>query len=157
GGGGGGNNGGGFEIIGSDLVTGGATTPLNPPLLSTPAEGATNVDVKNFTVTWGSRQGADEFQVEVSTDRFFKNRAIIFTSGPLPSSAPQADGVLQSFKVDLTAQPALLSDPTFIADITTGTGNIYWRVGARNSQDWPGPINWLSHDPHDPDKTFRWV
>src|SRR5262249_40711378 len=69
----------------------------------------------------------------------------------------QADGVLQSLTTDLTASAVLDGDPVFISDITTGSGNIYWRIGARNSTDIPGPIHWISKDPHDGDRTFRWV
>ena len=46
-----------------------------------------------------SQTGADEFQLEISPDRTFKNRALIKIIGPIPSTAPGGTGVVQTFNV----------------------------------------------------------
>ena len=163
GGGGGGGTGDLFEDILTKLVTSGPTTPINQPLLGpAPADQAANVNLASFNPTWFSRQGADEFVLEVSTDRTFSNRSLI-QQFPVFSTAPNADGVTQSLSapVDLRNSGALRRDPTFLNFVNGVSGapkpTIYWRVGARNSADRPGPVHWITRDPKDNDRTFRYI
>ena len=171
GGGGGGGQGGGTEDIETDPVRSGQATPLNPPLLSTPLDLSSNINfTAPVTFNFQSQTGADEFQLELSTDRTFKNRDLIRVIGPIPSTAPGATGAVQTFNVPAfvtvsgggvaTGDPVCMRDPTFAAFVRRTSGarpTVYWRVGARNSQDHPGPVHWISRRHDDPDRTFRWV
>ncbi len=171
GGGGGGQGGGsgGFECIETDPSRSGQSTPINPVLLTSPANTTASVNVRQFAPQFTSRNGADVFQVEVSTDRTFSNPSLIFRY-PLISSSPNADGVAQTTPnpLDLTQSPELLRDPTFGAFVksstcsgsTTGTTTppvLYYRVGARHDGDTPGPINAITQNASDGDTTFRFV
>ena len=162
-GGGGGNNGGGQgqECIETDPSTSGQTTPILPTSITSPAP-QTNVKIRGFNVTFPSQKGADLFQVEVSTDRSFSNPSRIYRV-QVASTAPNAIGVPQSLPsaVDLSTQGNLTSDPAFQA-VASNTGPItgpplYIRVGARNDSDNPGPIHWITHNPGDGDRSFRYV
>lgn len=166
GGGTGGTNGGGFQCIETDPSRSGQATPINPVLLTSPANNTASVNVTQFAPQFTSRNGADVFQIEVSTDRTFSNPSLIFHT-QLISSAPNADGVAQTTQnpIDLTQSPELQRDPTFKAFVSAngcqGTSatppTLYWRVGARHDGDQPGPINAISQNPSDGDKTFRFV
>jgi hypothetical protein len=170
-GGGGGGNQGGTEDIETDPVRGGQTTPLNPILVTTPLDQSPNI---NFTApvsfTFQSQAGADEFQLEISPDRTFRNPNLIKVIGPIPSTAPGATGAVQTFNVPAlitigaggaaTGDPILMRDPTFAAFVARTTGArpvLYWRIGGRNSQDRPGPVHWISRRHDDGDRTFRWI
>gem|GEM_PF-2399597 len=144
-------------------VNSGQATPINQTVLSTPADQATNVDLTNFNPTWFSVTGADQFVVEVSMDRSFKNKSTIAQMPIIWSTSTGAPGVLQEYTapINLTTNPILLSNPSFANFVKPVPGAaqpvLYWRVGARNSQDVPGPVDWISGDPHDPDRAFRWI
>ena len=167
---GGSSNGGGYECIETDPSRSGQATPINPVLLTSPTNNTASVNVTQFSPQFTSRNGADVFQIEVSTDRTFSNPSLIYRY-QLISSSPNADGVAQTPQnpLDLTQSPELLRDPTFKAFVsaagctgtTTGTTatppTLYWRVGARHDGDQPGPINAISQNASDPDKTFRYV
>lgn len=165
------NSSGGFECIETDPARSGQATPINPVLLTTPANNTAAVNVTQFQPQFTSRNGADLFQIEVSLDRTFSNPSLIYHT-QLISTSPNADGVAQTPQnpIDLTQAPALLRDANFQAFINTGCGGsgsgtgttgtpptLYWRVGARHDGDSPGPINAISQNPSDPDKTFRFV
>ena len=165
--GGGGTGGGGtsVECIETDPVrASGTATPVNPVLLSTPINGATGVDLRAFSPTFSSRIGADLFQLEVSTDRLFKNPKTIFKQ-QIISTAPMQDGVTQSLPnaINLTQSPELLADKTFTNFVSPGAGvvpqtpTLYYRIGARHDEDVPGPINALSGNQVDHDRTFRFI
>ena len=34
---------------------------------------------------------------------------------------------------------------------------LYWRVGARNDADRPGPVDWITSSAGNGDRTYRWV
>jgi len=170
GGNGGGNNGGnnsgsgGVMCIETDPVQSGLATPLVPVILTFPSNQTGSIDLTMFNPTFASRNGADVFQLEISTDRTFKNKARILRI-PLISTSPNSDGATQSLPnpLNLTQVPELLADPTFAAFVTSSsastpaTPTIFWRVGARHDEDMPGPIHWISQNSSDSDKTFRFV
>jgi hypothetical protein len=164
GGGQGGTNGGasGFICIETDPAISGFVTPLAPVLLGTPADQARSVDITQFNPTWNSRAGADLFQVEVSTDRTFTNPNLIYSIGPIFSTAPNSDGVLQglSSPVNLTTASQLLSNSTFsnfVQNPQTATPpTLFWHVGARHDLDQPGPISEVNTSTS-ADNKFRFV
>lgn len=151
--------------IETDPVPSGYATPITPVTPTAPAAGA-SVDIRSFNPTWTSRVGADLFDVEVSTDRTFKNPKIIYTVQVF-STAPTQDGVAQTLPspVDLTKAPQLLADPTFSAFVsgsggsgsTPATPTLFYRIGARHDEDTPGPENWITQNASDINRTFRFV
>lgn len=153
------------QCIETDPVRSGPATPITPVLITSPTNGAANVDIFNFAPSFGSRTGADLFQIEVSTDRLFSNPKTIFTY-QLLSTAPSQDNVAQTLAtpIDLSTSPALLANATFAAFVknssTTTVPNLptlYFRVGARRDSDIPGPVNAISLNASDKDRTFRFV
>lgn len=161
GGGGGGNgNGGGTEDIESSTVNSGPTTPIFQPQLQSPSDAAQNVNLGSVTVAWQSVQGADEFQVEVSTDRTFKNRSLIATFHAF-STAPNSTGVTQTLTIDLSNNAILRRDPTYNNFVNRVPGaprpTLFFRVGGRNSGDRPGPVDWITRNHNTNDRTFRWI
>jgi hypothetical protein len=152
-----------IEDIESTPVSSGPVTPINQPLLAAPQDQVANVDIRSVLFQWQSRAGADEFVVEVSTDRTFTNRSLIQQFGRFFSTAPNADGVVQTVPtpINLTTSAALRRDPAFLAFVTGAPGaatpTLFWRVGGRNSQDKPGPVHFITRDPHDGDRTFRFI
>ena len=139
----------------------GMATPIVPVPLTLPADKSMRVDLHQFAPAFTGRKGADLFQVEVSMDRSFKTPSRIFIQ-QIFSSSPNADGAAESvLPVDLTLRPELLADPVFANFVHHVAGaavpTLYWRVGARNDADVPGPVHAISQDPRDPDRTFRWI
>ncbi len=160
---GGGNNTVGTEDVGTSPVPSAQTTPVAQAQLVMPESMSSNVDLTRFSPTWMSTTGADVFVVEVSTDRTFKNKTLILQLPRVYSTAPLATGVTQVLDsaVDLTTNPVLLRDPVF-ANYVNRVPNapkptVYWRVGARNDDDRPGPVNWITRNHADGDRTFRYV
>ena len=177
-GGGGGNNGGGgngngngsgnsggSEYIETDPAVSATTTPVTPVAMSTPTAAAGNVNVRQFAPTWLSSVGADVFQIEISLDRLFKTPSLVYQSGLIVSTAPYANGVTQTVPapIDLSVIPQLLANPSFAAFVAQTSGSsptsplIYWRVGARHDEDNPGPVNWITNNSTDSDRSFRFV
>jgi hypothetical protein len=172
-GGGGGNNGGGngngnsggSEYIETDPAVTATTTPVTPVQMSTPTAAAGNVNVRQFAPTWLSSVGADVFQVEISLDRLFKTPSQVYQTGLIVSTAPYANGVTQTVPapIDLSVLPQLLANPSFAAFVAQTSGSspssplIYWRVGARHDEDNPGPVNWITNNSTDSDRSFRFV
>ncbi len=165
GGNGNGNNSGGSEYVETDPAVSSTTTPVSPVALSTPSAAAGNVNARQFAPTWLSSVGADVFQVEISLDRLFKTPSLVYQSPLIVSTAPYANGVTQSVPapIDLTTIPQLLANPAFAAFVTQTSGAsptsplIYWRVGARHDEDNPGPVNWITNNSSDSDRSFRFV
>jgi len=156
------NNGTSSEDIYSEVVNSGQVTPVRPAELgTTPQDLATNVDLGQFNPTWLSTAGADVFVVEVSTDRSFTNRNLIYQTPIIYSTAPRADGVTQALQaaVNLQTNAVLLRDAVFTNFIQRGGAKptLFWRVGARNDSDRPGPVHWISRNHSDGDRTFRFV
>jgi hypothetical protein len=143
-------------------IVSGTATPIVPAALSSPADNSPSVNIHQFAPTFGSRAGADLFQLEVSTDSTFKIPGRIFHTD-IASTSPVSDGSPQSLPqpLDLATVPELLADPAFSNFVNhlpgAGAPKVYWRVGARHDSDVPGPVHFISRNPTDPDRTFRWV
>ena len=171
GGGGTGNNGGGTgtsggssQCIETDPIRTGVATPINPVLVTTPVNGATNIDLRSFAPSFGSRNGADVFQIEVSPDRNFSNPKTIFKQQVISTAATQ-DNVAQNLStpINLTQAPELLTNQTFSNFVGTNSTTtpqlptLYMRIGARHDSDVPGPVHALTQNAADRDRTFRFV
>lgn len=162
-GGTGGNNTAGTEDVGTEPVTTASVTPVAQAQLVSPENMFSNVDLTRFNPTWLSTMGADVFVVEVSSDRTFKNKTLILQLPMVYSTAPLATGVTQVLESsqDLTTNPILLRNVAF-ANYVNRVPNapkptLYWRVGARNDADRPGPVHWISRNHGDGDRQFRFV
>jgi hypothetical protein len=128
--------------------------------LISPQEGS-QTDITIFNPTWTSRRGADVFQLEISTDRTFSNpsrivRRQILSTSPVVESPQNLPN-----PIDLTREAELLADPVFFNFVSDPVNNpsptLYWRVGARHDEDYPGPVHWISRSATDGDRTFRFV
>ena len=108
---GGTGNQGSSQCIETDPIRTGLATPINPVLITTPITGATNVDLRSLPPPSAAAQGADLFQIEVSTDRTFSNPKTIFRQ-QLISTAPTQDNVAQNLTtpINLTQATELLSN-----------------------------------------------
>jgi hypothetical protein len=153
----------GLTCFESDPVAGGFATPVVPVVPTSPAN-QTTIDITTFNPTWPSTNGADVFQVEVSTNRTFSTAKTLYYQDVF-SSAPSQSGVQQSLPsaVNLTQAAQLLADPTFNAYVnpksgtTSTTPTLFYRVGARHDSDTPGPIDWITQSPSAANRTYRWV
>lgn len=93
-------------------------------------EDANNVDLRRVTFSWRSKRGADRYIIEVSEDaNFTGNLRFWELSAPVETDS-QSDGVWMS---KLVVQQ--LHDVFYKPVRQT----LYWRIGARNSGDNPGP------------------
>jgi hypothetical protein len=151
-----------LEDVETNPVNSGQTTPINPPLLDLPRDPATNVNLTGATFTWLTRAGADTYVLEVSPDRTFMNRSLIQQFGPFFSTSVSAEGVIMpqpATPINLTTSVILRKDPAFLAFINrvpgAGRPTLWFRVGARNSGDSPGPVDWFKRQ--GADKTFRYI
>ena len=163
--GGGGNSSNGSQCIETDPVQSQIATPITPVLISTPVNASSAVDITQFNPSFGSRAGADLFQIEVSTDSRFSNPKNIFTQQLISTAATQ-DNVAQTLAtpINLTQSTALLNNKTFSNFVGTTSSTtaptlptIYFRIGARHDEDIPGPVNAISLNASDHDRTFRFV
>lgn len=164
-GGNGGNTGTTVEDVETNPVNSGPATPLNQPTITGFVDGTQNVDLRAITgINFQSQRGADVFVVELSTDRTFMDRTRIVQI-PLFSTAPNVTGVQQNVtSFDLTSNSLnapLRKDPTFLNFINRVPGatrpQIFFRVGARNNADRPGPVHAITRNPKDEDRTFRYI
>lgn len=122
GGGGGGNATDCFFQTGRQAAEG-PVTPLDPVNLTTPVNGATDIgSVVQFS--WNSTPGASEYVVELSTRADFRSRSNMVAIAHVAS-------ILQG---------GVSTDPINISALFPGVRRIYWRVGARNAVDVPGPV-----------------
>ena len=152
------------QCVETDPIRTGIATPVNPVLVTTPINGATNIDLRSFAPSFGSRNGADLFQIEVSTDRTFSNPKLIFRQQVISTAAFQ-DNVAQNLStpINLTQAPELLANQTFanfVGSTSTTTPQLptlYMRIGGRHDEDVPGPVHALSQNAADRDRTFRFV
>jgi curli biogenesis system outer membrane secretion channel CsgG len=163
GGGGGGNNGNSFEDVESLPVNSGPTTPINQPQQSTPADASQQLNLAsltNFTFLTPAQGGADQYVLEYSTDRTFMDRSRIVQIQQVST----VNGTVTFPPVDLTnsgLNAPLRKDPVFANFVNRVPGaarpTIFWRIGARNSQDSPGPVHAITRNPKDEDRTFRYI
>ncbi|MCX6358215.1 MAG: hypothetical protein NT029_00255, partial [Armatimonadetes bacterium] len=151
------------EDVSTEPVRSGQVTPVLPSILSSPQDMAVNVDLAKFNPNWNSTRGADVFVVEVSTDRSFKNKTVLVQLPMVYSTAVMTQGVVQTLpsSVDLTALDVLKRDATFANYVNRVAGSskptLYWRIGARNDGDRPGPVDWITSSAGNGDRTYRWV
>lgn len=119
----------------SDKTWTGMVTPLERPLLLNPASGS-SVALNSVDFEFQSVVGAQAYRVEVSTDPTFQNKALSVYSNEvlLPTGAT------------VTIQGVNLT--RFV-----GAQRLYWRAGARNINDQPGPAPW----PGDSRGQYRYI
>lgn len=109
----------------SQTTSRGGGTPIDPPQLNNPAEGATLSGSTPFT-----------FNSVVSLDPFVAEYILqISTKSNFTSSTTKTFGPILS---PATGTLSITADTTTI--FTSFTGSLWWRVGARNSTDVPGPV-----------------
>ena len=106
----------------------GRATCLNRPVPVSPNEYASLDDI---TFEWQGSGGADEYAIEVSPSPSFEREHTWVSHVHRPTSS---DGT--TFSVTYAG---ILSNAPELAGVTDGD-TLYWRVGARNSEDDPGPI-----------------
>ncbi|HET6456572.1 MAG TPA: hypothetical protein VFI02_19400 [Armatimonadota bacterium] len=109
-------------------VYAGQATCLNRPVPVSPNEYASLDDI---TFEWQGSGGADEYAIEVSRSPSFEREQTWVSHVHRPTSS---DGT--TFSVTYAG---ILSNAPELAGVTDGD-TLYWRVGARNSEDDPGPI-----------------
>ena len=127
----GGNNGGGGNNntsqiaykVGNIQSVSGVATPVARPQTVGPVS---DQNLANIRVTFRTVQGADQYILEFARDPSFSKKV---SRGPF-FSAFSGGGTTQSDILDLSND---------FNNVAAG-GRIYYRVGARNSQDSPGPL-----------------
>lgn len=117
----------------SDRVRSGQATAIAPVLLLDPPQRSEDVDPKAVRFSWLAAEGANAYRVEVSTDPTFRDRARTFVSNEILSTA--AGGTPVSTET-INIETAFLQRLGLAGRRVT----LYWRVGARNLTDDPGPI-----------------
>jgi hypothetical protein len=117
----------------SDRVRSGQATVLLPVQLLTPLQRSEDVDPKDVRFSWLAAEGANAYRVEVSTDPTFRDRNRTFVTNEIPSTAVGGSPV-STERINL--ETALLNR----LGLTGQRVTLYWRVGARNLYDDPGPI-----------------
>ena len=120
-----------YEEIGP--IHAGRATLLNRPIPRGPGDvmSTVPVDLKNVTFEWYGCKGADQYVIEVSPTPDFARDKTWVGEVYRPTGA---DGQLLSKRYANT-----LSKSKELKDLPPGS-TLYWRVGARNSCDVPGPI-----------------
>ena len=153
----------GLQCIETDPVESQLATPLDPVSISSPLA-TDRVNLRQFSVTYTTVLGADLYQLEVSTDSRFSNPSRIFRQqfiGTAPGNiGTQVYPGSGQGSLDLTTQPALLSDPAFanfVNGTTTTAPTLYVRIGARHDEDSPGPINVFDVNNSDSNRDFRFL
>jgi hypothetical protein len=135
GGGTGGGGGTGQQVVFllSDRVRSGQATVIAPVQLLTPVQRSEDVDPKEVIFSWLASEGANAYRIEVSTDPTFRDRNRTFVSAEILSTAAGGSPV-SSERINI--QAGLLARLGLVGQRVT----LYWRVGARNLSDTPGPI-----------------
>lgn len=120
-----------FYLLSGRVATGQATA-ITPITLRTPARGSEDADPRNIQFSWFAADGANAYVVEISYDPTFTDRRAgrVFTTGEVFSTVP-AGGIVST---DLLNIATALNVPT------NQRVTLYWRVGARNNADSPGPV-----------------
>ncbi len=133
----GGGGGGGQQVLWwllSDRVRSGQATVIAPVQLLTPTQRSEDVDPKEILFSWLAAEGANAYRIEVSTDPTFRDRARTFVSPEILSTAVGGTPVSPPDRINI--ETALLARLGLVGRRVT----LYWRVGARNLNDNPGPI-----------------
>jgi len=76
--------------IAFSFTTEASTTGLTPPMLSSPADGATGT-TRDIDLQWGAVEGATSYRVQVSTDDAFS--ALLFNQGGLTQTSYTVDNL----------------------------------------------------------------
>lgn len=101
----------------------GQCTVIQPVTLLIPANGATDVgNTVQFAFT--AAAGAQQYAVEISTSPSFQNRTAMRVVA----------------RVDTVVGGTVSTDPVNISNVFPGVQRLYWRAGARNAGDVPGPV-----------------
>ena len=133
----GGGGGGGQQVLWwllSDRVRSGQATVIAPVQLLTPTQRSEDVDPKEIPFSWLAAEGANAYRIEVSTDPTFRDRSRTFVSEEILSTAVGGTPVSPPNRINI--ETALLARLGLVGRRVT----LYWRVGARNLNDNPGPI-----------------
>jgi len=116
----------------SDRVRSGQVTVLTPVQLIEPVQRSEDVDPNSVRFSWLATEGANAYRIEVSTDPTFQDRSRTFVSNETVSTA--AGGTPVSLE-NVNLNTGLLNKIGLQGQRVT----LYWRVGARNLGDRPGP------------------
>lgn len=101
----------------------GQCTVIQPVSLLLPANGSTDIgNVVQFAFT--ATAGAQQYAVEISTSPAFQNRSTMRVVARVESVLPGT----------------ISTDPVNISTVFPGVQRLYWRAGARNAGDNPGPV-----------------
>lgn len=117
----------------SDRVRSGQATVLLPVQLLTPPQRDESVNPSEARFSWLAAEGANAYRVEVSTDPTFRDRNRTFVSPEILSTAVGGSPV-STERINLETE--LLNR----LGLTGQRVTLYWRVGARNLGDNPGPL-----------------
>lgn len=110
----------------SDKQWTGFATPLTQPVLLRPANGSQDINLGAVDFEFQAVPGAQAYRVEVSTDPTFQNKSLsLYTDEVLMP----AGSTITIRNVNLRTKFA-------------GAQRLYWRAGARNINDQPGPVPW---------------
>lgn len=110
----------------SDKQWTGFATPLAQPVLLRPANGSQDVNLGAVDFEFQAVPGAQAYRVEISTDPTFQNKALSLYT----------DEVLMPAGSTITIRNVNLRTKF------SGAQRLYWRAGARNINDQPGPAPW---------------
>jgi len=110
----------------SDKQWTGFATPLTQAVLLGPADGSQDVNLSSVDFEFQAVPGAQAYRVEISTDPTFQNKALSFYTDEVMMPA---GSTITIRKVNLRTKFA-------------GAQRLYWRAGARNINDQPGPAPW---------------
>ena len=110
----------------SDKQWTGFATPLTQAVLLRPANGSQDVNLSSVDFEFQAVPGAQAYRVEISTDPTFQNKALSFYTNEVMMPA---GSTITIRNVNLRTKFA-------------GAQRLYWRAGARNINDQPGPAPW---------------
>ncbi len=101
----------------------GQCTVLTPVTLLVPANGSTDVG-NTAQFSWTATPGANEYAVEIGTSPAFASANAMRLVARVASGLPGT----------------VSTDPVNITNVFPGVQRLYWRVGAKNVADNPGPV-----------------
>lgn len=113
-------------------VYAGRATYVARPVSVSPGStsGGDYVDLSDVTFEWEGSENANQYVLEVSTSPYFE-RDQTWVGQVYQATSQTGQSCTQAYE-------DVLSEASELADLAAGT-TLYWRVGARNSQDTPGP------------------
>lgn len=117
----------------SDRVGSGQVTVIQPVQLLEPIQGSEDVDPKDVRFSWLAAAGANAYRVEVSTSPTFSNPNQTYVSPEITTSVVGGTPV-STERINLEA--GLLQRLGLVGQRV----KLFWRVGARNLSDSPGPV-----------------